>query len=292
VKVNIVVAWPELHEKRMRGVHRFVKYLTGIDGWGFSRKLDSTADVNYVFGHTDLWKHENDPWKKYREWDGPLACYFTHKEPHGIKCQLWGQAARAVDLRVAQSLKYAKQLERYGPTEQVAIPIERELFVIDSRKKKGRIGVSGYCARTGRKGSSLVYELANYPRMKWPIIATGRGWPVPTTEYRWKDLPKFYQKIDAYLCTSLYEGGPLGPLEALSCGTPVVIPIGVGAMDELPDIHGIYRYKRGNFGSMFRALTKCMKSTHNKEELRAVTREMTVKNFRDDHKRIFERHFA
>lgn len=297
MNVNIIVPWNQAKIKglKKRAIHRMAGYLTGVEGWRISGKLDRTADVNYIFGYADRWKFEGDPWQKYREWDGPLAGYFTHREPYGIKHRLWEQAAETVGLRLAQSVRAARLLAPYGPTEHAGLAVERDMFVIAESIARERpvIGVSGYCPISGRKGNALVYDLAHYPPAKhWKIVAAGRKWPVPARMYRWKDLPRFYQGLDVYLCPALYEGGPLGVFEALSCGVPVVIPRRVGALDELPRRHGIYRYRAGDFDAMFEALCKAVEGTHDRERLRETTAGMTVGRFREDHRRIFEKHFG
>ncbi len=294
MNVNIVVPWnlANLKGRKVGAIHRFAFYLRKRLGWPITNKLRSGA-VNYVFEYVDAWKTEADPWRKYREWAGPLACYFTHQEPTGIKHRLWRDAAKIVDLRVAQSARVAKVLGEYGRAVQAAIPVERKRFCLAPRTKASRplIGVSGYCPISGRKGQSLVYELAHYPLARsWKILAAGRKWPVPTTMFKWCDLPRFYQQLDVYLCPSLCEGGPLGVFEALSCGTPVVVPQGVGALDELPDMPGIYRYAVGDFDAMYRALHWCIKDlgAHDREALRATTEHMTVEAFCEDHRQAFE----
>jgi len=299
MNVNVIVPWNLAKTKGLKqgAIHRMAGYLREIDGWDISGGLDPAADVNYVFGYGERWKFEEDPWAKYRQWAGSLAGYFTHREPYGIKYRLWEQAAETVALRVAQSAQAARLLGAYGATEQAMLPVEREAFCPKDRAEHARplIGVSGYCPISGRKGNALVYDLAHYPPARnWRIVAAGRNWPVPTTMYRWSDLPQFYQALDIYLCASLFEGGPLGVFEALSCGVPVVIPRGVGALDELPRHKGIYRYARGNFDDMFGAVEKAARhlGEHDKARLRAITEHMTVERFCADHVRIFEQHFG
>lgn len=46
------------------------------------------------------------------------------------------------------------------------------------------------------------------------------------------EMPKFYGKIDCYLCASLYEGTPNPILEAMACGVPI-ITTDVGLVPEL-----------------------------------------------------------
>ncbi len=298
MNVNIVVPWnlAKLKGRKIGAIHRFAFYLRKHLGWPITNELSPGA-INYVFEYVAAWKLEADPWRKYRERDGPTACYFTHREPTGIKHRLWRDAAETVDLRVAQSAQAAKLLSEYGRAVQTAIPVERKRFCLAPRTKTSRplIGVSGYCPISGRKGQSLVYELAHYPLARsWKIIAAGRKWPVPTRMYKWCDLPQFYQQLDVYLCPSLCEGGPLGVFEALSSGTPVVIPQGVGALDELPDMPGIYRYAVGDFDAMYRALHGCIEDlgAHDREALRATTKSMTIEAFCEDHRQAFAKHFG
>lgn len=80
------------------------------------------------------------------------------------------------------------------------------------------------------------------------------------------------------------------PLEALSSGVPIVIPRGVGMLDELPDMPGIYRYAAGNFESLITALEIALQvgSETDRKALRAVTEEYTVANWQKDHVRGFE----
>ena len=300
MNVNIIVPWNQakIGGKRKRATHHLANCLRNIKGWRITGSLNAAADVNYVFVYAENWKMEADPWQKYRDWNGPLAGYFTHVNPVGIKARLWRDAAEAVGLRISESKKYAQELAAYGPTEHVPIPVARDMFCLSAEpaNKRPTIGVSGYCSWSDHKGSVMVYDLRRYPlARKWKVVASGKGWPVPNIRnFHVSDMPEFYQSLDAFLCTSLYEGGPFTVFEALSCGTPVVIPRDVGSLDELPDTFGIYRYTAGDFDEMYEALRDCIenKGKHDRVALRALTRGMTAEAYCRQHEEIFEKHFG
>jgi len=79
-------------------------------------------------------------------------------------------------------------------------------------------------------------------------------------------------------------------LEALSCGVSVVVPRGVGLLDELPQVLGIHRYERGDAGSLMKAFGKAVKARPEveREALRAVTEGYTVENWCAEHRRVME----
>ena len=68
------------------------------------------------------------------------------------------------------------------------------------------------------------------------------------------------------------------PLEALSCGVSVVVPRGVGLLDELPDTLGIHRYQRGDVADLVKALGKAIKARGDvdREALRAASEPYSV----------------
>jgi hypothetical protein len=102
-------------------------------------------------------------------------------------------------------------------------------------------------------------------------------------------MPTFYQSLDVLVCPSLVEGGPMPVLETLACGVPVVVPEGVGIIDELPRIDGIYRYERGNATSLVAALQKAIESAPpDAESLRACVMGYSVESFCQAHQVAFE----
>ena len=218
---------------------RFSRYLADGLGWELTASPASGAEVVYLSGYFEA---QLLP----KGFDRPLAAYFTHREeepPGNAKAQLFDGVAERVQLRVATAAMYAELLCQYGPAVQIRPPVERERFVIPKgRRKKLVAGFSGYTYRNGRKGEDLAEALLSSPagqKLTWK--ASGRGWPVPTERFSWEEMPGFYQSLEILVCTSLVEGVPMPPLEALSCGVSVGIPRGVGLLDELPSMAGIHR---------------------------------------------------
>jgi len=291
-----------------RVLPRFARYLADRLGWTLTAAPQSKGqDVVYLMGYFEAQLFP-------QKWPVPVAAYFTHREeepPGNEKARLFDQVAKAVQLRVAMCRLYAVPLGRLmGPTIQPALPVERERFVIagagegagtgagTAPLRRGRrpvVGFSGYTYKNHRKGDDLVNGIVKSKigqRVEW--MASGRGWPVPTHMYAWKDVPKFYQGLDVLVCPSRVEGGPMPVLEAMACGVRVIVPRGVGILDELPEVAGLYRYKRGDLGTLLVALEAAafLSSPIDREVLRAATAVYTVEAFCEEHARGFEQAFA
>lgn len=275
-------------------IPRFSQYLANYLGWTATTKPDLTADVIYLSGYFEAQLLK--PWPA----DKPIAAYFTHLEtepPGNGKAKLFHNVAKRVGLRIATAAMYANELVRYGATAQIHPPVERHRFTITKRKVQKRLvaGFSGYSYRNGRKGESLAKMLVKSPpgqAVEWR--ASGRGWPVLTKRFKWSEMPGFYQSLDILVVTSLVEGIPMPPLEVLSCGGSVVIPNGVGLLDELPEALGIHRYKRGHPDSLIKALHEAIKVRPivKREALRAVTEPYTITAWCEQHRATFEECFV
>jgi len=265
-----------------RVLPRFARYLRDGNSWTLTRAPEPHAGIVYLAGYFEAQLCK--PWPRV-----PVLALFTHREeqpPGNDKAKLFDQVAGRVDLRVAMCRLYAGQLGQYGPTIQPPLPVERERFTPSPRPSPGGrggkmvCGFSGYTYRNHRKGEDLVKAVLACKAgqgVEWR--ASGRGWPVPTKRYNWRDMPAFYQGLDVLVCTSRVEGGPMPVLEALSCGVSVVVPRGVGILDELPDLAGIHRYARGDPATLVKALGAALKTRGgvDREALRAATAPYTVK---------------
>lgn len=276
-----------------RIIPRMARALRERLGWTLSTKADPGADVNYLSAYFES--------QRLRPWpETATAAYLTHREeepPGNAKARLYDRVAEQVDLRIATCRLYAAALEAYGPTAQMPAPVETDRFVLAKAERRSRMvcGFAGYTYVNGRKGEDLA-ELAVASdvgrRCDW--VASGRGWPVPTTRYPWAKMPAFYQGLDVLVCTSLVEGIPMPPLEALACGVSVVIPQGVGMLDELPDVAGIHRYQRGDAKGLTRALAEAVETRPRveREALRAAIAGHSVEDWCDAHAAAFELAFG
>jgi len=227
--------------------------------------------------------------------DRPVAAYFTHVEeqpPGNAKAKLYDSVAARVDLRIATAALYAEPLAEYGPTVQVSPPVERGRFTIPAQRNKRLVaGFSGFTYANGRKGEDIARRIvASEPGQRAEWRASGRGWPVPTRMYAWAELPAFYQSLDVLVVTATVEGVPMPPLECLACGVSVVVPRGVGLLDELPDLPGIHRYERGDARDAARALGEALdaRGEVDREALRGVTAPYSVTAWCEQHRQAFE----
>lgn len=251
---------------------RLGRHLIGGLGWTWGSEPDAGAELNVFWPYLEHRKHAG--WAKT-----PTAGWFTHYEPDDpMRARCWQEAAEALTLRVTPAAMYARMLECYGPTIQIRHPVEEDKFTWEQSHKAldapRTIGVAGWVYPGGRKGEHLVERLAR-ERPEWVLVASGQGWPIRECSlYNWEAMQVFYRGLDAFLVTSLIEGGPVTMLEALACGVPVVIPTGVGECDEIQG-PGVYHYPAGDYMAMTIALQKAIDAGHDPQALRAIVAERT-----------------
>lgn len=253
-------------------------------GYGLSESANSAAAWNYYFPYADAPKELAPTF---------TAAYFTHKdESNPMKLAKWEEMAATVDLRICSSDKYLDELRQYGRCAKALPPIEFDKFVIAPQRNQGvpRVGLSGFCYGDGRKGEALVAQLAqSLLGQTVHLTASGRGWPVETIGYARADLPRYYQSLDVFLCSSTLEGIPMTILEAMACGVRCVIPMHVGIIDELPYIPDLFRYTAGDYRSMEVAVEAALVDLKNtrREELRAAVAPYSIANWAQGHREAF-----
>lgn len=248
--------------------------------WTLGTEPDKRADVNYFLPYL-----LRDRFPDFRL--TKTAAWFTHKETtRPGKVRSWERAADSVDLRLTSARLYLSDLERHGPTALVTPAIDHGKFQSATRTahSKSVVGVSGFVYPGGRKGEDLVARLAKSDLGKRiELRASGQGWPVPIEPHVWGDLEQFYHGLNVYLCTSTIEGIPMPPLEAMACGIPVVIPRGVGLLDELPDIQNLHRYPADDYEAMVAAIETALAEPINLDSLTGATARFTVAAWQSDH---------
>jgi hypothetical protein len=270
---------------------RLAKYLSVVNNWSISTEPDVTADFNYFNAYVTYAQ-------QCKGWHGtPMGGYFTHLDTENKgKEAMWYDVAKVMDVCVTTAKMYNKFLPE-DRVYQARPPVEIDRFTIAPlpAQKKPVVGVTGFVYGDGRKGEKLWKEFAAHQSAKGlDLRAAGRSWPGTRTKYyKWHNLHEFVQGLDVLVCPSLFEANPMPPLEALACGVKVVIPRGVGLLDELPDLPGIYRYSVGDAGGMIEAIDRAVAAGEvDREALRQIILDnYTVKHWAEDHQRITEDYF-
>lgn len=273
---------------------RMARYLSKGLGWTLSDRYEP-CDALYLAVYFEGAGKSMRPWPT-----PPVAAYFSHREeqpPKNPKQQCYDAMATRVALRVATCERYAAPLRWYGPTIVATPPLERDRFTLAERPRRQRpvVGVAGYVYPNGRKGEDLVrLAVGSKIGMHLDWRASGRGWPIPTAMHAWDAMPAFYQALDVLLVTGRVEGIPMPPLEALATGCRVVIPRGVGMLDELPTLTGIERYDHSDTASLLAALERAAfpPLVVSPTDLRAATARYTVAAWVADHARAFAETFG
>jgi len=255
-------------------IARLARYLRDKNNWTAGSDPTAGVDVN-VFMPYLMWNRSH--WTQT-----PSIAWFTHRETMTpAKAAAWDEAARGVTIRTSQSQLYMPGLAESGLSMWVPSPVELKKFTPVELASYGRprIGVAGYTYASARKGEANLARLHREHAQEWDIMAAGRGWPIPTVLYPWRTMQKYYRGLNVLLCTAICEGGPLPPLEALACGVPVVVPTGVGLMDELPEMAGIYHYPAGDYDAMVKAIKRALAEPGEQAELRHVVEPFSVKRW-------------
>jgi hypothetical protein len=261
---------------------RLARALVEHTGWTIDTEPDPKAALNYFFPYLNYSQKHLDYTAT------PTAAYFSHHDTASPeKSRWWHEAAGRVDLRIVTAKLYGKALRRHGLTAYCHAPVDLGMFTPmprQSQPAKPVVGVSGMVYRDGRKGEQMIAGIAQDTRKLYEWKASGRGWAVNSIHwYEWEDLPKFYQGLNVLVCASTIEGVPMPPLEALACGIPVVIPKGVGMLDELPNTPGIHRYKKGDPESLKEALARAVDMPYDPDQLREVVLPWSVDAWVEDH---------
>ena len=278
MNVHIVCSVPE--EDRI--LPRMAKMLSDCTGWTLGAHARGNCDLNLFLPYLD-----------YTPCGTKTAAYFTHYDsPYPGKVARWDRAAREVDLRIVTARRYGEMLAPSGATAYCPPPLDRVRFSPGApvRGNRTTVGFSGFVdGGDSRKGQDLAAKLvAEFRALNWTAI--GRGWPVPTEKIADSALPGWYRTLNLFICTSRVEGVPYPPLEALACGVPVIIPQGVGMLDDLPTLRGIYRFQPGDYDSLRAALARALAEMGlpDRDDLRAATEPYTADAWAVAHEQAIE----
>lgn len=151
------------------------------------------------------------------------------------------------------SRRWKSRLERLTDREAILIPytVDTRIFRPTENRLRLRrtIGIGdndfvlGFVANakansSGRKGIDVLLTVLETAGQTWDdlfLLLVGPGWEelgiqieaigIPVIRYEFEtteDTASVYPLMDALLCTSREEGGPVTILEAMACGVPVV----------------------------------------------------------------------
>lgn len=262
-----------------RIVPRLSRNLAKYTGWSIGETFDPSADFNYAglyLGGLGDWP-QNIPTK--------TGAWFSHYPLSG-KRRKWIRMAEEVDLRTTCVPEYFKMLQAYGSTAMVTPGMRHDVFNLSRPKTsfgKWTIGTAGFVTEGDRKGPDLAFKL--YEKYGVKMKTVGRGWLHPhETLPSFTDLVVFYHDIEVFVCTSRVEGIHLPTLEALACGTKVVIPYNVGVLDQFGEQEGVRYYETGRYHDMLRALNLCLSDRPEPEKLNSLVSHFTYENWAETHK--------
>ena len=274
-----------------RVLPRFARHLANGTGWSLGKSGDKHADVNYLMGY-----FEDQKLGKARGKTDVIS-YMTHYEEGTAKGRLYDKVASTARVRIAMNEGQRDHLEKFGATEVLPLPLERDRFTLAERhNKRPAIGFSGFTYHSGRKNASAAERLTQALQNDVEFKASGRGWPCAMKRYKWQDMPGFFQSIDIYVCTATLEGGPMTTLEALATGAVVVIPDSVGIHPQIPDTPGIFKYRTGDYTDLELATEQAIDFVkHGKldrQELRAATHPHSVEAWVTANVALMEKYYG
>lgn len=258
--------------------------VSGQPSYSIGRNPDQSADINYGMCYL-----QGLAPKKYKTFTG---AWFSHYNEKSAKSRRWRKLAKEYDICTTCADQYMELLKTQTRALvcKVTPYVDHSRFTIGKKVTKPIVGLAGYVTEGNRKGLHLVKALSNSKLSNdIDFRVVGRGWPVKHRHVTGGNMPRFFRSLQIYLCTSLIEGIPIPPLEALACGVKLVIPKGVGMLDEFGEQEGVRYFKAGNFESMSEAIKKCLDDEHDQQKLRKISNNYTLKHWQDSHRAAFRK---
>jgi glycosyltransferase involved in cell wall biosynthesis len=194
MKVNIVT---ERESQRWSLLYDAENLARHIDGATVGDKVDPTAHVN-MFVNYALYVPVNTV---------RTAMFTHHEERYAAR---WDEAAEGCHWCFAMCRKAYEMLPnrkasvmRFWPHPQF------------HRQRPLVIGICGRDYRGGRKRMGWVDSIRLIPGV---VVKVTGG------DYKWEELPEYYDSLDYLVVISGNEGGPKPVIEAIARGVPVIAP--------------------------------------------------------------------
>ena len=197
------------------------KWVVSFLDWGkYPNDLEETLaefDANVVMGlySATVWK----PTAKH----GVVCCGPCELDPTNpfiIENGIVGKCFGAVSPECYYGLT-----RRVGPVFDTPASARLSRF---ERKTARPIKTIGWCGIPESAVNFGGKDLKRFSLFEEIVKKTGLDSKVSHRDFTYDTMQDFYDSIDLLICTSLTEGGPLGPFEAIACGVPVIsTPVGL-----------------------------------------------------------------
>lgn len=254
MKVNIIYEAGWVLENFAKQLKKHLDYIV-------LQQNPSKYSINYFMPYYLL---KTGPWKSIG--------WFTHQEEKPDLKAKFEWAARKSNFCISHSKKYVDLLRGWGikNVEQITPGISLDVY-------KPKV-VLGYVGRlytsTDRKNPNMLKFIQSLPFVTLKVT---------NGKIAEKDMPDFYNSLDAVFVPSTIEGGPMCITEGLACGKPIIAPRGVGVVDEYNV--GIIKYEKNNIDDVLRVV----KQIYDKKlELRKVVEDHTWVKFAKRHDKVFK----
>lgn len=162
----------------------------------------------------------------------PSTCWLSHQEKRADLNKKFIDVAKAVDVGLSHSKKYATMLRDNHQCQNVMsiIPgVDLKVFTLRDvkRAEDSPKMIVGYIGReytsSDRKNPELLKKISELPFIDF---RTTGG------KLNKKDVPAFYRSVDVVISPASIEGGPMAIQESLASGVPIIAIKGVGVADE------------------------------------------------------------
>ncbi|WAA08596.1 glycosyltransferase [Fervidibacillus albus] len=169
--------------------------------------------------------------------------------------------------------EFVERYSHYRPIHKTRVGVNTHLFKPTTHRKENDHFTIGWV------GSSKENELKGYKIVEKALTGLPVNLEIRTKTDHFvsrKEMIKFYQRLDCFICASRSEHIPLPVLEAASCGVPI-ISTKVGIVPEL-----IHSYKNGIIvdrnPSAFRKAVQFLMHNHEERKRMAHRIRETIEN--------------
>ena len=218
-------------------------------GWiytQFINQFKQHSKYNIVINENDVNKYSVIyflPYYTYRKTNKPSTSWQSHQEKKQPLHNKFIAVAKAVDVAISHSQKYAKLLrENHNLTNVISIipGVDLKRFKLRSTKRaKNNKLIAGFSGRqyssSPRKNPVLLNKISKLPFIDFKAT---------DGKISAEEMPQWYSNLDICISTGLWEGGPLAIQESLAVGVPILCMENVGVTNEFGE--GVIKAKNND----------------------------------------------